>query len=412
LLGPDLPPAETRRSELTQAREVDTARGGRDNRTELPRILVLNAGSSSLKASVIEVGRLEALATAAVDWGSDSTQVPDRHAGVKTAIEALSSAGVAFENLAGAGHRVVHGGSRFRSATPVDDDVLADLERLDTLAPLHNVVALDTIRAQQALLPGLRAVAVFDTAFHATLPQDAYVYPLPWRWFDEWGIRRFGFHGLSVEWSVRRAAELLGRPAAGLCLVVAHLGSGCSVTAVESGRSISTSMGLTPLEGLMMGTRAGSFDAGIALAVMRDHGMGQDELNTALEHESGLLGVSGISGDMRQVQQAAADGNSRAALAIEIFVRRAAEGIAAAAASLPRLDALVFTGGIGEHGGPVRAAITGRLGVFGVSAVGDAVVERDAILSAPGAGVAVLRVEAREDMVIAEAVAIVLDGAT
>jgi acetate kinase len=161
----------------------------------------------------------------------------------------------------------------------------------------------------------------------------------------------------------------------------------------------------------MMGTRAGSFDVGIALAVMRDHGMEQDELNTALEHESGLLGVSGISGDMRQVQQAAADGNSRAALAIEIFVRRAAEGIAAAAASLPRLDGLVFTGGIGEHGGPVRAAITGRLGVLGISAVGDAVIERDAILSAPGAGVAVLRVEAREDIVIAEAVARVLDGA-
>ena len=244
------------------------------------RVLVLNAGSSSLKASVLAVGRDgrvaasgTPLAATQTAWGSDATRVVDRQATVEAALAELWRSGVSPDSVIVAGHRVVHGGTRFREPTLIDEAALADLDGLADLAPLHNAVALDTLRAQRALLPALPAVAAFDTAFHATLSEQAYVYPLPWAWYEEWGIRRFGFHGLSVAWSVRRAAELLARPAAGLCLIVAHLGSGCSVTAVQAGQSVSTSMGLTPLEGLAMGTRSGSVDPGILLHVLRHHGL-------------------------------------------------------------------------------------------------------------------------------------------
>ncbi len=373
--------------------------------TEAHLLLVLNAGSSSLKASVIEPGQRVPRAQATIDWGYDATRVADHRATVDKALADLERDGVRRADIAAAGHRVVHGGLEFRVPTLIDDTVLDQLARLVTLAPLHNAVAAETIRAQHEVLPNVPMVACFDTAFHATLPPAAYVYPLPWSWHADWGIRRFGFHGLSVEWSVRRAAELLARPAAELCLVVAHLGSGCSATAVEAGRSMATSMGLTPMEGLMMGTRSGSFDPGIVLEVMRLHGLDADALETAIEHESGLLGVSGSSGDMREIERAASAGDERAQLAFEIFVRRAAEGIAAAAAALPRLDGLVFTGGIGEHSAAARRGIADRLAVLGVDAMDAAPADTDGILSRAGAAVAVLRVEAREDLVIAEATA-------
>jgi acetate kinase len=307
--------------------------------------------------------------------------------------------------LAGVGHRVVHGGSRFRQPTPVDDAMLAELDALADLAPLHNPVSVDTIRAARQALPRLPHVAAFDTAFHATLAPTAYVYALPHAWYEKWGVRRYGFHGLSVVWSVRRAAELLERDPAQLGLIVAHLGSGCSVTAVDAGRSVWTSMGMTPLEGLMMGTRAGSFDPGVMLELLRDRRLTLDELADALDHGSGLLGVSGVSGDMREVEAAAATGNERAALAMEMFCRRTAGYIAAAATSLRRIDAIVFTGGIGEHAAGVRALIVGRLGVLGVGPVGAQPVLEDVVLSPSESAVAIVRVEAREDLVIAEAVA-------
>ena len=245
------------------------------------RVLVLNAGSSSLKASVLELpGSLEPLAATQVSWGSDATRLTDRRATVEQALNQLWQGGVAPESIAVAGHRVVHGGTRFRVPTLIDDTVIGEIESLSDLAPLHNAVALDTIRAQRELLPTVPAVACFDTAFHATLTEEAYVYPLPWAWYEDWGIRRFGFHGLSVAWSVRRAAELLAKRPEELCLVVAHLGSGCSVTAVDSGRSVSNSMGLTPLDGVLMGTRSGSVDPGILLRVMRHHGVSADLLAT------------------------------------------------------------------------------------------------------------------------------------
>jgi acetate kinase len=369
------------------------------------RVLVLNAGSSSLKASVVEPGRRETVTKTTVNWGSDATRVADRRATVAAALEALWADGADRESVAGVGHRVVHGGLRFREPVLVDDGVLTELDELGKLAPLHNPVAVDAIRAARELLPGVAHVAAFDTAFHKSLEPAGYVYPLPWRWYSEWGIRRFGFHGLAVEWDVRRAGELLASDPADLQLLVAHLGSGCSVTAVKGGRSVATSMGLTPLEGMMMGTRAGSFDPGVMLRLLDDGHVTVAEMTDALEHESGLLGVSGVSGDMREVSAAAASGNAQAALAINMFCRRAAGYIAGAATSLERIDALVFSGGIGEHAGDVRARIVDRLAVLGIAPISPANVSEDAMLSA-GGGPAVLRIEAREDVVIAEAVTV------
>jgi acetate kinase len=226
-------------------------------------------------------------------------------------------------------------------------------------------------------------VACFDTAFHGTLPPEAVTYPVPAAWTRDWGVRRYGFHGLSVAWSVREAARRLARPQPELGIVVAHLGSGSSVTAVWRGESVSTSMGMTPLEGLMMGTRSGSVDPGMLLQLLIDGRIGTTEMRDALEHESGLLGVSGVSGEMQRVVEVADAGDGQAKLAVTLFVRRAAESIAAAATSLPRVDALAFTGGIGEHAASVRDAIVARLASLRLDEA------------------QVLVIEAREDLMIA-----------
>lgn len=376
------------------------------------RVLVLNAGSSSLKASVLEADAAgvvdpRALASAAVELGSDASRAVDATAAVAEALGRLEGAGVGRTGIRIVAHRVVHGGRAFSGPVLVDQTVLAGIEALAPLAPLHNPVAAACIAAAQRLLPDRPHVAVFDTTFHATVPETVWRYPVPDRWTDDWGVRRYGFHGLSVEWSTGRAAELLGRPADSLALVVAHLGNGCSVTAVLHGRSVATSMGMTPLEGLMMGTRAGSIDPGILLLLLRDGYATADGLADALDHRSGLLGVSGTSGDVRSLQEAAEQGDERAALALRMFAERAAAGIAAIATALPRLDGLVLTGGIGEHAGPVRAAITERLGVVGVRPVAVDESGSDRILApaadGPASAVPVLRIEAREDLVAARA---------
>jgi len=369
-----------------------------------PRILVLNAGSSSLKASLIETPDLT-LGRVEESWGADASRSGDREGGL---LAALHGVGVDVRDAQAAGldavgYRVVHGGARFDAPARIDDDVVAAIGVVSGLAPLHNGVALETIAAGRRLLPDVPHVACFDTAFHATLDPAAYRYPLPERWFRDWGIRRFGFHGLSVAWSARRAAELMGRPPDDLSLVVAHLGSGSSVTAVVDGRSVDTSMGLTPLEGLMMGTRSGSIDPGVPFHVMSQGLASADEVADALDHGSGLLGVSGFSGDMRELQAAADAGGEPAALAIEMFVRRASAWIAFVATALPRLDAVVFTAGIGENAAPVRRRIVARLGVLGVGPLPETErpLTEDARLDDDSGTVAVLVVRAREDLVIA-----------
>ena len=395
------------------------------------RVLVLNPGSSSLKSSVIETatipvvgrdGRVPATPSAAmaplaqlgVDWGSDATAGHDPADDIRKLIAKYEAAGVSAASLGAVGYRVVHGGAVFREPVRVTPEVIAQVTALRDLAPLHNGVAAATMTAGLAALPNLPHVAVFDTAFHATLPEEAYRYPVPDKWFSEWGVRRYGFHGMSVAWSAERAAALLARPVAETQTVVAHLGSGCSVTAVAGGRSVATSMGMTPLEGLMMGSRAGSIDPGAMLYLLRTGRLDPAELAEELDHQSGLLGVSGQTSDVRELLRLEAGGDAPATLALRLFVRRAAECIAAAATALPRLDALVFTGGIGENAGSVRAGIVNRLASIGVTAIDDSAVSEDAVLpatdgpvtgpAAAGAATArpsVLRIVAREDLVVA-----------
>ena len=372
------------------------------------RVLVLNPGSSTLKAAVLEPPGREALATTIVEWGADATRGMGRASGVTDVLGAVEAAGVARASINAVGYRVVHGGTRFIDPTLIEDPIVDAIEELAELAPLHNRIAVETIRAARRTLPGIPHVAAFDTAFHAGLPPAGYRYPVPEAWFRDWGIRRFGFHGLSVAWSVARAAELLDRPVDGLRLVIAHLGSGCSVTAVDGGRSVDTSMGMTPLEGLMMGTRAGSIDPGILLALLRDRRATLTELEDVLDHSSGLLGLSGRSADVRELLIAEAAGDGAAALALELFVRRAAAGMAAAATCLPTLDAVVFTGGIGENSGRMRARIAASLSVLGIPTIPNADVDEDVVLTDAARTPAVLRIEAREDIVIAEAVRSVL----
>lgn len=368
------------------------------------RVLVLNPGSSSLKVSVLDSDNLTTVGQLEVSLGTDATKGRGVAASVRLALKKLDAT-VPMGSIDAVGHRVVHGGTQFRQAVRVTPAVLKGIEALGEFAPLHNPVGAATIRAAQAVLKKPPHVASFDTAFHATLPEAAYLYPLPYRWYREWKIRRFGFHGLSAEWSTSRAAALLDQPAEQLALIVAHLGSGASVTAVLEGRSVATSMGLTPLEGLMMGTRAGSIDPGILLYALRTGRANARQLEEQLWHESGLVGITGRDAGMRRVEEAAGRGNKRAQLAVEMFVLRAAAGIAAVAASLPRIDALVFTGGIGEHSGSVRSSVVRRLGVLGMTGIKAADGDGDAVLTEPGWRPAVLRVEAREDAVIARQVA-------
>jgi acetate kinase len=359
------------------------------------RVLTINAGSSSLKASIVD-GQKSASAT--LDWEGS-----DRAATLTSALARLDVDPAGIEAVV---HRVVHGGERLTGPVVIDDAVAEQIAAVGELAPLHNDIALETLSVARALIANRPHVACFDTAFHAGLPEVATRYPVPVEWQTRWGVRRFGFHGLSVEWSVGRTAELLGRPAGQLELVVAHLGSGCSVTAVSGGSSVWTSMGFTPLDGLMMRTRSGAIDPGILIHLLRRGALDVEELAAALEQESGLLGVGGGRGDVRDLERAAADGDRNARLALDMFAGRAAAGIAAAATSLERIDAVVFTGGIGEHAGPLRAGIVVRLGVLGVAPIDTTENGKDRVL---GAGPpAVVRVEAREDLVMARAATVLL----
>jgi acetate kinase len=290
-------------------------------------------------------------------------------------------------------HRVVHGGPRFRDPVVIDDAVELQLEAAVELAPLHNAPASAAITRARQALPNLPHVAVFDSAFHATIPEHALTYALPARVREDWGIRRFGFHGLSVQWASERVAVPR--------LIVCHLGGGCSVTAVKDGRSIDTTMGFTPLEGVPMATRAGSVDPGALLYLLK-HWLTVDQLDQLLEHESGLTGLSGISGDVRELEGSDAPA---ARLALAVFTYRVATAVGAMATALGGLDALVFTAGIGENSAPVRAAVCDRLGFVGVRLDADAneSARPDATVSTAESPVRVVVLEAREDVVAARA---------
>jgi len=347
-------------------------------------VLVVNPGSTSLKLSLV-----------AEDESS----------------ETVASLEEVLHGVEAVGHRVVHGGSRFRDPTVIDGEVERQIAELSALAPLHNAPALAGIEAAQRALPDIPHVAVFDTAFHATLPDEAAVYPVPGRWTEEWGVRRYGFHGLSVAWCAERAPELLGQPSEGLRLVVCHLGGGCSVTGVRDGRSVDTTMGFSPLEGVAMATRSGSVDPGALLYLLRERGLSVEELDHALNEESGLKGLSGISGSVRELETAAPQ-DIRARLALDVYAHRIAGAVAGITASLGGVDALVFTAGVGEGSSQVRADVCGRLAFLGVALDLDAneAAEPDCETAGPGSSVRVLVVKAREDLVVARAVRALLYG--
>src|ERR687888_1875527 len=332
----------------------------------MPRhaILVLNAGSTSLKLSLV---------------GADGST------------ERFASLAAAPCDVEAVAHRVVHGGDRFREPVVIDDEVERELAALADLAPLHNHPALTAIESARRALPDVPHVAVFDTAFHATLPREASTYALPRRFREELGIRRYGFHGLSVQWTAEQVPVER--------LVVCHLGGGCSITAVRDGRSIDTTMGFTPLEGVPMATRAGSVDPG-ALLYLLEHHLTLEELDRLLEHESGLLGLSGLSGDVRDLEGSESEG---ARLALAVYTYRIAIAVGAMTTALGGLDALVFTAGVGEHSALVRAAVCERLGHLGVELDRDANESADpgATVSAPDSTVRVVLVETREDVIAA-----------
>ncbi len=344
-------------------------------------VLVLNSGSSSVKFALLHPGNGErVLGGLAEELGTPEAvlhvqrgtgdPVTEQFAGgsyqavISRILGYLPESG---PDLIGAGHRVVHGGDRFTASVLVDDEVIAAIGSFSHLAPLHNPNALAGLEAVRAARPGLPQVAAFDTAFHHTMPPRAFRYAVPEEWYTRYGVRRYGFHGTSYRFVSQRAAELLGRPLGELRLVAAHLGNGCSAAAIRDGVSVDTTMGLTPMEGLVMGTRSGDVDPGMFGYLADQAGLTVDQLTDALDTASGLEGLSGVGNDMRAIQSAAAGGNERARLALDVFVHRLAKAVAAMVTSLDRLDALVFTGGIGENSAEVRSLVLARLAFLGLA---------------------------------------------
>ncbi len=394
-------------------------------------ILVLNAGSSSLKASLYQLNTADLLIDPAIPlW----TGQIDRHADQTTTLKAKTADGRSLhtaiihhptdlQNLLNSlwqgetqviasiteidivGHRVVHGGSQYHQPILIDAQVEAEIDRLSIFAPLHNPANLMGIREIKALAPQLPQIAVFDTAFFGNLPAVSYVYPLPHQWLEQ-GIRKYGFHGISHQYCVDRAAHLLNRDLKDLRLISCHLGNGCSLAAIKFGVCIDTTMGFTPLDGLMMGTRCGSIDPGIITYLLRTGKYTVDELDHALNFESGLLGVSGISNDLREIDRAIKLGNLRAKLALDLYIHLLVTKISALLPELGGVDALIFTAGVGENHAGVRAAVAAKLAFLEVEIdsvlnMSDAADDRD--LATQESSVRLLKIHTQEEWLIAKA---------
>jgi acetate kinase len=397
------------------------------------KVLVLNCGSSSLKFQLVETdaasaeaGCDRALAKGLIDniggvailkyetGGArplqETDEVLEHKIAVERALALLSRPDVGVvkdrAEIEAVGHRVVHGGERFKASVRIDDDVLGGIEACFELAPLHNPPNVKGYRAARELLPDVPQVAVFDTAFHQTMEPAAFLYALPYVLYQRHGIRRYGFHGTSHRYVSRRLAELLGRPASdeGLRVITCHLGNGCSIAAIRGGRSVDTSMGFTPLEGLVMGSRSGDLDPAIVLHVMRKEDLGHWEANALLNKHSGLIGISGLSNDMRTLLEAEAAGKDRARLAVDVFCYRLKKYVAAYAGVLGGVDGLAFAGGIGENAPAVRERALAGLAPLGLAldrAANDAARGREAEISAPGSRTRVFVVPTNEELLIA-----------
>jgi len=354
------------------------------------RVLVVNAGSSSLKLAVLDGDGRTAAAETVQRWAGEGHLEP-----LTTFLDRCGP-------VDAVGHRVVHGGPRYAGPVLVDDAVLAYLDSISHLAPLHNPRALAGVRSVASLLPVVPAVACFDTTFHATLPPAARTYAVPREWNERFGLRRYGFHGLSHAYATRRGAELAGRAPEQLRIVSCHLGAGASLAAVRGGVSVDTTMGFTPLAGLVMNTRPGTLDPGLLLWLLQEGRVPVAELSDVLEHRSGLAGLSGTSGDLRDVLADRAAGDAACGLAFDVYLHRLCREIAAMTAAAGGLDLLVMTGGAGEHSAQLRAAVAEALGYLGTAldAELNAAATGDADISAPGAGVRTVVVTAREDLEI------------
>ena len=387
-------------------------------------ILVINAGSSSLKYQLMDPdsqvvlakglcerigidGRLTHKVPATDGKYEFDIPMPTHAEAIQAVIDALLSPehGVikSMSEIDAVGHRVVHGGEKFASSVKIDDSVMAAIEECIPLAPLHNPANITGIKACQKVMPGVPMVAVFDTAFHQTMPEKAYMYALPYEYYEKDKVRRYGFHGTSHKYVSGRAADMLGKPIESLKIITCHLGNGSSVTAVDGGKSVDTSMGFTPLAGLPMGTRSGDLDAGILEYLMNKYGYDIKEMVSILNKKSGVLGISGVSSDFRDLGEAAAKGNHRAGLAVEAFNYGVKKLIGAYAAAMGGVDAIVFTAGVGENSADQRLAIASGLEFMGVKMDAEAnnIRGKEAVISAPDSKVKVLLIPTDEELMIA-----------
>lgn len=351
---------------------------------QMSKIIAINAGSSSLKFQLFEMPSEEVVTKGLVERigldnaifsitvngekQTDVTDIPDHSVAVKILLNKLTETGVikSLDEINGIGHRVVHGGEEFSDSVLITDEVLAKLDQLSELAPLHNPANITGIKAFKEVLPTVPAVAVFDTAFHQTMPEKSFLYSLPYEYYEKFGIRKYGFHGTSHKYVSERAAELLGRPIEQLRLISCHLGNGASIAAIEGGKSIDTSMGFTPLAGVAMGTRSGNIDPSLIPYIMEKTGQTADEVLNVLNKKSGILGISGFSSDLRDITEAANNGNERAELALEVFASRIHKYIGSYAARMYGVDAIIFTAGIGENSDVIRARVLRGLEFMGI----------------------------------------------
>lgn len=385
-------------------------------------ILVLNCGSSSLKGAVLDNGSGEVILSCLAEKLNlpdayitfkangekhkvELTQQPDHTGAVGALMEELKTRNLA-DRVAAVGHRVVSGGETYSDSILITDDVIAGIEKCIPLAPLHNPANLLGIRAAQTIFPGLPNVAVFDTAFHQTMPEHAYTYAVPRELYRKYGLRRYGFHGTSYRFVADEAARFLGKDKNSLRMVIAHLGNGASIAAVQNGECRDTSMGLTPLEGLVMGTRSGDIDPSVFSFLAQNTGMTITEITDLLNKKSGLLGISELSSDCRTIEEEAAKGHEGAVLALEIFAYRLAKYVAGMAVAAGGIDALVFTGGIGENSDVIRAKVLGYLAFLGFDA--DAEANQKArfgnagVITAEGRGPVAVVIPTNEELMIAQ----------
>ncbi|ENC9773950.1 TPA: acetate/propionate family kinase [Citrobacter koseri] len=384
------------------------------------KIMAINAGSSSLKFQLLAMpqgemicqGLIERIGmanarvtmkTSAQKW-QETAPIADHREAVTLLLDKLLSHHIinTLQDIDGVGHRVAHGGEFFKDSARVTDETLAQIERLAELAPLHNPVNVLGIHIFRQLLPSTPSVAVFDTAFHQTLDESAYIYPLPWRYYAELGIRRYGFHGTSHKYVSTALAERLGVPLSALRVICCHLGNGSSICAIKGGQSINTSMGFTPQSGVMMGTRSGDIDPSILPWIAEREGKTPQQLNYLLNNESGLLGISGVSHDYRDVEQAADGGNRRAALALTLFAERIRATIGSYIMQMGGLDALIFTGGIGENSARARAAVCHNLHFLGLSIDEEKNLRNATFIQAENAVVKVAVINTNEELMIAQ----------